>query len=157
MKFYIYKKRMTVFCFLFVLSSMVSNNHLFSKKQTSNNQTKAFRSVSRYKLPTWSEIREKSENSVVQLFVQVSVFNWLEPYKTPSQYETCGSGFFIDQAGHIISNYHVVEEASGIQIQIPAFGKKRFDVEVVGVCPKRDVALLKLSQKSLVAIVKQLG
>jgi len=108
----------------------------------------------------WQKIREKVANGVAQIIVQVSEFNWEEPYKSPCQYESFGSGFFIDKEGYFVTNYHVIEEASrqpgAIQIQIPIFGKKRFDLEVVGVNPERDIALLKLKKEAFDLIVSKL-
>lgn len=104
----------------------------------------------------WLDVQKNAKDSVVQVFSQVSHFNWIEPYKTPSQAESTGSGFFINAEGHLITNYHVVEEASSIQIQIPSFGKEQFDVEIIGVSPERDIALLKLKDDALQYIKSRL-
>jgi len=96
----------------------------------------------------WRQVQEKSRDTVVQLFVQTAEFNWDQPFKSPEQDKSYGSGFFIDNKGHIISNFHVINEAHGIKIQIPSLGKEQFDVIPVGVCPDRDVALLKLTPES---------
>ncbi|HBS47613.1 TPA: hypothetical protein DEO28_04590 [Candidatus Dependentiae bacterium] len=97
----------------------------------------------------WQKIREKYANGVVQIIVQVSEFNWEEPFKAPLSYESYGSGFFIDKQGYIVTNYHVIEEASrqqdAIEIQLP-FSKRRFRLKVGGINPDRDIALLKLDQ-----------
>lgn len=84
----------------------------------------------------------------MQVFAHVTEFNWLEPYKTPNQGSGAGSGFFINNDGDIISNYHVVAQASSVEVQIPSFGLERFDVEIIGVCPERDIALLTLTKES---------
>lgn len=93
----------------------------------------------------WLEIQHKSQDTVVQIFTKVCRFNWLEPYKTPDQTLLFGSGFFINEHGYILTNYHVVEEAIAVQIQIPSFGKERFDVDILGVYPELDIALLSVS------------
>ena len=105
----------------------------------------------------WRKVQEKANDTVVQLFVQSSIFNWLQPFKSPGHKKTFGTGFFIDAQGHIISNFHVVDQACGIKIQIPSFGKEQFDVEVVGVCPNRDLALLKLTDEAATKIRARLG
>lgn len=87
------------------------------------------------------------EQAVVQVFSQVVKFDWLEPYSMSEQYETRGSGFFIDGRGSIITSAHVVDQARSIWIQMPAFGQKIFSVELVGFCPERDMALLVLNQE----------
>ncbi len=105
----------------------------------------------------WRQVQERAKDTVVQFFVQTATFNWLEPYKSPRQSKSFGSGFFIDDQGHIVSNFHVVDETVGIKIQIPSLGKEQFDVDVVGVCPDRDISLLKLTKESLEKITKTLG
>jgi len=53
-----------------------------------------------------------------------------------------GSGFVVDEAGHIVTNQHVVEEAEEISVRF-ADGVRR-EAEVVGQDPSTDVALLKV-------------
>ncbi len=95
---------------------------------------------------SWLTVQKQVKDTVVQVFANTVDFNWLEPYKTPKQGLSSGSGFFINAEGDIISNYHVVAQAVNVQIQIPSFGLKRFDVEIVGVSPDRDIALLRLAE-----------
>jgi serine protease Do len=95
---------------------------------------------------SWLNVQKQVKDTVVQVFSQASEFNWLEPYKTPDQNEGVGSGFFINDEGDVVTNYHVVAQAGSVQIQIPSFGMERFDVEIVGVSPERDIALLQLTQ-----------
>lgn len=104
----------------------------------------------------WRNVQERARDTVVQLFVQTAEFNWEQPFKSPDQDKAYGTGFFIDPDGHIVSNFHVINEAHGIKIQIPSLGKEQFDVLVVGVCPDRDIALLKLSNESLKRVTGKL-
>ncbi|MFH1643651.1 MAG: trypsin-like peptidase domain-containing protein [bacterium] len=106
---------------------------------------------------SWLNVQKKSKDTVVQVFTQITRINWLEPYKTPEQSESLGSAFFVNSNGHLITNYHVVAQASSVQIQLPSFGRERFDVEIVGVCPDKDVSVLKLTDKSLKKIKRKLG
>jgi len=101
-------------------------------------------------------IQKMVKDTVVQIFSHVADFDWIEPYKTPEQGEGAGSGFFINANGDFISNYHVVAQASGVEIQIPSFGLERFDVEIIGVCPERDIALLTLTKEARAKILRQL-
>lgn len=105
----------------------------------------------------WRKVQDKAKDTVVQIFSQTSEFNWLQPFKSPDYKKIFGSGFFIDNEGHIVSNFHVIEEACGVKIQIPSFGKEQFDVTVVGVCPNRDIALLKLTDQARARIQAKLG
>lgn len=105
----------------------------------------------------WLRIQKMVNDTVIQVFANVLEQNLLEPYKTPKQGEGTGSGFFINDQGDFITNYHVVAQASSIEIQIPSFGMERFDVDIVGVCPDRDIALLRLTKESKEKIVKQIN
>lgn len=105
----------------------------------------------------WGKLQKKLQNTVVQLFVQKAEFNWLQPYKVPRPAASLGSGFFISDKGEIVSNAHVVNQSSIIHIQIPSFGKHQFEVDLVGIMPEKDFALLKLKEKDLQLIKSQLG
>jgi len=106
---------------------------------------------------SWHEMQKDLKDTVVQIFSEIADFNWLEPYKTPNQLQSSGSGFFINENGEIITNAHVVDQAKGVTIQIPSFGKRRFDAHVYGVTPERDLALLKLNPADLAEIKAELG
>ena len=54
-----------------------------------------------------------------------------------------GSGFVIDQEGHVITNNHVVEGASSVSVKL-GDSEKSYDAEVVGTDPGTDIALLKV-------------
>ena len=53
-----------------------------------------------------------------------------------------GSGFVWDRKGHIVSNYHVVYEASTLTVTFP--DGTRYDARLVGVAPDYDLAVLKI-------------
>src|ERR687898_522830 len=53
-----------------------------------------------------------------------------------------GSGFVVDEAGHVVTNQHVVEGAEEISVRF-ADGVRR-EAEVVGQDPSTDVALIKV-------------
>src|SRR5579871_5723526 len=92
----------------------------------------------------WRPIQEEVHDTVVQIFSQVAEIDLLQPYKTPAQYGVRGSGFIINEQGDIITNAHVVEQAIAVWIQIPSLGKRLIDVTIIGICPERDLALLRM-------------
>lgn len=56
-----------------------------------------------------------------------------------------GSGFFITDKGHILTNYHVVGHAA--RVRVVTFGQKeKLIAEVLRIDPRRDVALLRLEE-----------
>ena len=57
-----------------------------------------------------------------------------------------GSGFIWDNAGHIVTNYHVVQGAAGAQITLSLEGNhKTYSAEYVGDAPNYDLALLRIN------------
>ena len=55
-----------------------------------------------------------------------------------------GSGFFISPDGHIVTNYHVVQNSKTVTITMD--NGKVLDAKVIGTDPKTDLALLKVDQ-----------
>jgi S1-C subfamily serine protease len=53
-----------------------------------------------------------------------------------------GSGFVWDRKGHIISNFHVIFQASSIQVTL--HGGTNYEAEVVGVDADHDIAVLRI-------------
>src|SRR3989339_408450 len=105
----------------------------------------------------WSKVQANVKNTVVQVFVQIAQFNWVQPYATPAQGEATGTAFFIDEEGYLITNAHVVSQARALAIQVPVFGKERLGVEIIGVCFDRDLALLRVNHEGRVCLREALG
>ncbi|HEU5104850.1 MAG TPA: trypsin-like peptidase domain-containing protein [Solirubrobacterales bacterium] len=66
-----------------------------------------------------------------------------EPEQAPEGGAATGSGFVIDDEGHVLTNNHVVEGASKVTVKLGA-SEDSYDAEVVGTDPGTDVALLKV-------------
>ena len=79
----------------------------------------------------------------VKVISQKIVPDWIHPYKNSNTSRSIGSGFFIDSEGHILTCSHVVDDAVKIFIEIPNHGDQKLEVEVLGLCPELDIALLK--------------
>lgn len=105
----------------------------------------------------WRNVQVGVNDTVVQIFAQIAATDILQPYKTPTQGAAYGSGFFINEDGDLITNAHVVNQAKAVWIQIPSLGKRIIDVEVVGVSPDRDIALLRLTEESRRVVKEELG
>lgn len=106
---------------------------------------------------SWISVQNEIKNTVVKVVTDVAAFNWLEPYKTPAVSKGSGSGFFINADGDVVTNYHVVNQARLVQIEIPALGVERLEVTIVGASPERDLALLRLTERSKQKIKAELG
>ncbi|HET8605566.1 MAG TPA: trypsin-like peptidase domain-containing protein [Gaiellaceae bacterium] len=64
----------------------------------------------------------------------------------PQTEQSLGSGFVIDKAGHIITNYHVVAGARTVQVSFS--DNDRLKARVVGTDPSTDVAVLQVAARS---------
>ncbi len=90
------------------------------------------------------QIYEADAPGVVQvLSTSVSSDN---PVFGPQQAESQGSGFVIDKAGHIVTNYHVVESA--IDIEVSFSGGERMKADMIGADPSTDIAVLEIKAQA---------
>ena len=82
---------------------------------------------------------ENLNRGVVNIATETLALNWfLEP--VPSEGGT-GSGSIIDRRGYILTNYHVVEKAYKVHINLS--DGTQFDGEVIGKDPENDLAVVK--------------
>jgi S1-C subfamily serine protease len=65
--------------------------------------------------------------------------------QAPSQ-QALGSGFVIDKAGHIVTNYHVIEGAD--QIEVSFSNQDTLRARLVGSDPSTDIAVLRVEASS---------
>lgn len=72
------------------------------------------------------------------------------PHGRPEQ--SAGSGVIIDTAGYIVTNNHVVENAS--QITVTLSDKREFPAKIIGTDPKTDLAVVKIDVKDLPEALK---
>ncbi|PYT00486.1 MAG: hypothetical protein DMF63_07935 [Acidobacteria bacterium] len=63
-----------------------------------------------------------------------------------------GSGFFVDKTGHILTNYHVVEDAAKITVKMDS--GEELSAHIVGVDEETDLAVLKIDSNREVPFVK---
>jgi S1-C subfamily serine protease len=64
-------------------------------------------------------------------------------FMLPSPGEGAGSGSVLDKRGHILTNYHVIEDADKIEVTLPG-GKESYEGRLVGSDAENDIALLKI-------------
>ncbi len=62
-----------------------------------------------------------------------------------------GSGFVIDKDGHILTNYHVIENAR--QVEVTMHNRKKYKATIVGTDPAHDLAVIKITAPDLVPAV----
>jgi S1-C subfamily serine protease len=68
-------------------------------------------------------------------------------FMLPSPGEGAGSGSLLDKRGHILTNYHVVEDASKILVTLPG-NNESYEGELVGTDPDNDIAVIKIDAPS---------
>lgn len=100
---------------------------------------------------------ERIEQAVVNIHSLVAGFNWKEPYLVRSQHDQIGTGFFIDEAGHLLTNAHVVDQAKSIELRVPTLGRRALRASIIGFSPDVDVALLKVQEEDLAFLRQRLG
>jgi len=61
--------------------------------------------------------------------------------------KSMGSGVIISKDGEIVTNAHVVHDASALKVTLP--DNREFDAEILGIDPNLDLALLKVDGKDL--------
>ena len=87
---------------------------------------------------------EKSIPAVVMIIVEIETNGSLS-FTNPQGGQ--GSGFIIDDEGHIITNNHVVENATRVTVVL--HDDRRLEAEVVGTDRESDVALLRVDAETL--------
>lgn len=72
--------------------------------------------------------------------------NPLEMYYQPHERST-GSGVIISDDGYIVTNHHVIEDATNVEVIMN--NNQRYYAKIVGTDPSTDLALLKIKAKNL--------
>ncbi|MDO4777448.1 MAG: DegQ family serine endoprotease [Cardiobacteriaceae bacterium] len=116
--------------------------------------------------PDFTALVEKTKDAVVSIEVESKVtlrrqpdifeqfFGLPDLYGSPFQdmprehiRENAGSGFIIDGSGYILTNAHVVDNATTVTVRL--IDNREYQAEVVGVDERTDVALVKIDAKDL--------
>src|SRR5919202_1234333 len=93
---------------------------------------------------TVDDIYKQAAPGVVQVTSTTVVAS--DPFFGTQQQEALGSGFVIDKAGHIVTNYHVVEGARKVEVSFSS--NDQIKAKVVGVDPSTDIAVLMIDAKA---------
>ena len=94
---------------------------------------------------TVSDVYDRANDSVVEIMVTLDGGSAPgAPGGGASQAQ--GSGFVYDTSGHVVTNAHVVENASSIQVRFPS--GQTYDATVVGVDASTDLAVIDVDAPS---------
>ena len=156
-----------VFAFLFGIIITASLPNLVNRVEASPELTSPMPLVNEQGSSPFADIAEQVLPSVVNISAERKVrgdfpgFEWRfeGPFdeffrdffkdfpKPEGKTQTLGSGFLISEDGYLITNYHVIKDASAIVVKLT--DKKEYkgdDIKIVGVDPRTDVALLKIER-----------
>jgi len=89
-------------------------------------------------------VYKKALPSVVNITATTVAFDFF--YGAVPQ-QGMGSGFVIDSAGRILTNYHVIEGAR--QVEVTTSDKKKYKAQVIGTDPTHDLAVIQIQAQSV--------
>ena len=103
---------------------------------------------------TIHDIYVRDAPGVVQVTATSRVTTQPDPFLDPFGFggattqtqQALGSGFVLDKAGHIVTNYHVVQGASRVEVSFS--NQERLPARVIGRDPSTDIAVLQVHVSS---------
>ncbi len=87
------------------------------------------------------DLFERSRNSVVYITTERAVIDFWSR-NVMSVPRGTGSGFIWDDAGHVVTNFHVIQGASDASVKL--VDGRSFRASLVGVSAEHDIAVLKI-------------
>jgi S1-C subfamily serine protease len=107
---------------------------------------------------TAEQIYRRDAPGVVQITATTVTQGTVDPFNLLPSTQTSqslGSGFVIDKAGHIVTNYHVIQGAKKVQVSFS--GQDEITATVVGKDPSTDIAILKIDAHARALTPLELG
>lgn len=138
--------REKIFLLIAIVSSSVYFTAFFMAEQTPNIQKKQ---TSHENFSTEGMLHDEVNNINVYNNTAPSVVNVTSIKRTQTLFRSIdepsgGSGFVWDKQGHIITNYHVVNNVSKIFITLKD-DSKQYEATIIGTSPTKDIAVLKIN------------
>ncbi len=96
---------------------------------------------------TIAEVYAANVNSTVGITTSITTNFW--GYETTQA--ASGSGFILTADGYILTNFHVIEGASGISVTL--YDGTSYDATVIGYDESNDIAVLKVEAENLTPVV----
>jgi S1-C subfamily serine protease len=112
---------------------------------------------------TIHQIYERAAPGVVQVTATTRVATQSDPFLDPFGFanpglqtqRALGSGFVVDKAGHIVTNYHVVQGATRVEVSFS--DNESLPARIVGRDPATDVAVVQVKAHSRALTPLELG
>ena len=89
------------------------------------------------------KMKNKINKCVVRIMAESININWEMPYLKEAPSMGQGTGFFIDNKGHILTCAHVIDGAKHLYIEIPNISSTKYECEIIGICPIFDIGLIR--------------
>jgi S1-C subfamily serine protease len=93
-------------------------------------------------------VYHKNIQSVVNITSRAMAFDFFNGL-VPQEGQ--GSGFIIDKAGHVLTNYHVIADAR--QVEVTLHNRKKYRATVVGTDRSHDLAVIQIKAPDLTPMV----
>ena len=93
------------------------------------------------------EVYAQNVNSTVGITTSITTNYW--GYQTTSA--ASGSGFILTEDGYILTNYHVIENSSSVQVT--TYDNTSYSASIVGYDESNDIAVLKIDATGLTPVV----
>ena len=143
-----------LFCFLFYQSLFASQYHHCSIADVVQKLGPSVVNISTTQLVENAAQKLPSSETPDEFFRFFEEFNKRTFADKPTKIISLGSGFLIDEKGHIVTNHHVIDNAQEINITIGDNDKKIYKAKVIGKDKKTDLALLKIHTQDSIPYVK---
>jgi len=98
------------------------------------------------------DVYRRASASVVHISTTAVRRFFFDVYEVP---QGVGTGFFWDRAGHVVTNFHVVEGGNSFTVTLSDHSE--WDAEVVGVAPEKDLAILHIDAPADKLVPLELG
>ncbi len=89
-------------------------------------------------------VSQAVQNSVVNITVSSTSYDF---FMNPVPQEGSGTGFVYDDQGHIVTNYHVIENADQVTVNLPNGALQQ--ATIVGTDPTNDLAVIQIDPTDL--------
>ncbi len=96
---------------------------------------------------TIAEVYAANVNSTVGITTEITTNSW--GYQTTQA--ASGSGFVLTSDGYILTNYHVIEGASGVTVTL--YDGTTYDAAIIGYDENNDIAVLKAEATGLTPVI----
>lgn len=93
-----------------------------------------------------SQVYAMNVNACVGIATQITTNIWGQTASA----SVAGSGFILTEDGYVVTNNHVVEDATSVTVKL--YNGEEYDAQIVGTDAMNDVALLKIEAEGLQAV-----